>query len=163
ALMNQGVHLVDLALWLLGDVEEVYAHVGLLAHENIEVEDTVTATARLQSGAQLNFQTSTAAFGNLPIRMNIMGDKGSVVTESERIVHFFSESDLELPEFETADQQLDQLLDFISAVRDERPPLATANEARSAVAFIEAAYESGRTGRPVRPIADLPVTQGRTN
>lgn len=163
ALMNQGVHLVDLALWLLGDVEEVYAHVGLLAHQNIEVEDTVTATARLQSGAQLNFQACTGAFGNLPIRMNIMGDKGSVVTEAERIVHFFSDSGLELPTFETVDQQLNQLINFISAVRDEQPPLVTATEARNAVAFIEAVYESGRTGRPVRPIEDLPRSKARTS
>src|SRR5699024_12864633 len=91
ALMNQGVHLVDLALWLLEDGDEVYAHTGLLAHEKIEVEDTVTVTARFQTGAQLNFHASTAASGRLPIRMNIMGDKGSIVTESERIVHFFSE------------------------------------------------------------------------
>ena len=54
ALMNQGVHLVDLTLWLLGEVEELYAYTGLLAHERIEVEDTVTAAARLRSGTQLD-------------------------------------------------------------------------------------------------------------
>ena len=84
--------------------------------------------------------------------MNIMGDKGSIVTESERIVHFFSESNLELPTFEAVDQQLNQLLDFISAIRNGHPPLATSDQARNAVAFIEAVYESGRTGRPTQPL-----------
>ncbi|WP_193105864.1 Gfo/Idh/MocA family protein [Brachybacterium sp. FME24] len=156
ALMNQGVHLVDLALWLLGDVEELFAFTGLLAHERIEVEDTVTATARLRSGAQLTFQATTAAYGKLPIRVSLMGDAGSIVTESERVIHFHSRDGLELPEFEAVDIMLEQHLDFVDAVQNEHAPLVTSADARAAVAFIEAVYESGRTGKPVRP-AELPV------
>ena len=153
ALMNQGVHLVDLTLWLLGDVEELYAHTGLLAHERIEVEDTVTATARLCSGAQLTFQATTAAFGDLPIRMNLMGDAGSIVTERERVVHFHSRDDLKLPEFKPVDIMLTQITDFAQAIRTGGKPLVSSAEARAAVAFIEAVYESGRTGKPVQPAA----------
>src|SRR5699024_2535496 len=116
ALMNQGVHLVDLPLWLLGDVEELFAFTGLLAHERIEVEDTVTATARLRNGAQLTFQATTAAYGKLPIRVSLMGDAGSIVTESERVIHFHSRDGLELPEFEPVDIMLAQHLDFVDAV-----------------------------------------------
>src|SRR5215813_4759697 len=43
ALMNQGVLTIDLLLWLLGDVERVYART-LTAVHTIEVEDTVVAT-----------------------------------------------------------------------------------------------------------------------
>jgi UDP-N-acetyl-2-amino-2-deoxyglucuronate dehydrogenase len=156
ALMNQGVHLVDLTLWLLGEVEELYAHTGLLAHERIEVEDTVTVTARLRSGAQLTFQATTAAFGDLPIRMNLMGDAGSIVTERERVVHFFSRDDFELPAFEPVDIMLTQVTDFVRAIQAGGRPLVSSAEARAAVAFIEAVYESGRTGKPVRP-AELPT------
>ena len=156
ALMNQGVHLVDLTLWLLGEVEELYAHTGLLAHERIEVEDTVTVTARLRSGTQLTFQATTAAFGDLPIRMNLMGDAGSIVTERERVVHFFSRDDLELPAFEPVDIMLTQVTDFVRAIQTGGEPLVSSAEARAAVAFIEAVYESGRTGKPVRP-AELPA------
>lgn len=156
ALMNQGVHLVDLTLWLLGEVEELFAHTGLLAHERIEVEDTVTVTARLLSGAQLTFQATTAAYGNLPIRMNLMGDAGSIVTEHERVVHMHSRDGLELPEFTPRDILREGLIDFVTAVQQGTAPLISSAEARAAVAFIEAVYESGRTGRPVRPAA-LPV------
>lgn len=156
ALMNQGVHLVDLTLWLLGEVEELYAHTGLLAHERIEVEDTVTVTARLRSGAQLTFQATTSAFGDLPIRMNLMGDAGSIVTERERVVHFHSRDDLELPTFEPVDIMLTQMTDFVRAITTGGEPLVSSAEARAAVAFIEAVYESGRTGKPVRP-AELPA------
>ncbi|HIY23101.1 MAG TPA: Gfo/Idh/MocA family oxidoreductase [Candidatus Brachybacterium merdigallinarum] len=156
ALMNQGVHLVDLTLWLLGEVEELFAYTGLLAHERIEVEDTVTATARLASGAQLTFQATTAAFGDLPIRMSLMGDAGSIVTESERVVHFHARDGWELPEFEAVDIMLEQHLDFVRAVETGGSPLVSSAEARAAVAFIEAVYASGRTGKPVRP-ASLPA------
>lgn len=168
ALMNQGVHLVDLALWLLGDVEELYAHTGQLAHERIEVEDTVTITARLRSGALLTFLATTAAHAPPPIRMAIMGDRGSVVTLDEQITHFATVDGPQDVEFapregeearhsEVEHQQRLQLLDFLAALRGEKPPLVTAEQARNALAFIEAVYESGRTGRPVRPAAADPL------
>lgn len=165
ALMNQGVHLVDLALWLLGDVEEVYAHTGLLAHERIEVEDTVTITARLKSGAFMTFLATTAAHSPPQIRVNIMGDRGTIVTVKEEITHFHTidgpqEAEVELPELEdgvTENEYIQrrQLDDFVAAVRNGTPALITPEQARNAVAFIEAVYESGRTGQPVRP-APLP-------
>ena len=151
ALMNQGVHLVDLALWLLGDVEEVYAHSGLLAHERIEVEDTITITARFTSGAMLTFLATTTAYGNLPLRVAVMGDGGAAVTLSEKFTHLVTRDEAEIPEFEPVDQQLAQLTDFVTAVSTGTAPLVRSHEARAAVAFIEAAYASARTGQPVRP------------
>lgn len=154
ALMNQGVHMVDLALWLLGDVEEVYAHAGLLAHRGIEVEDTITITAKLESGALLSFLATTAAYGDLPIRMSIMGDRGSIVTEDEQIVSHRCAHSNEIPDLKPLDwdgQAMAQLADFAEAVRTGGLPLTTAAEARAAVAFVQAAYESARTGLPVKP------------
>ena len=49
ALMNQGVHTLDL-LWLLGDVKNVYAKTVTALHD-IEVEDTVVATLEFENGA----------------------------------------------------------------------------------------------------------------
>ncbi|WP_169738863.1 Gfo/Idh/MocA family protein [Jiangella gansuensis] len=151
ALMNQGVHLVDLALWLLGDVDEVYAHSGLLAHERIEVEDAITITARLRSGALVTFLATTAAYDGLPLRVAITGDGGSAVTVSEKITHLVTRDGLDIPEFDAVDQPLAQLTDFVTAVEQGTPPLATSAQARAAVSFIEAAYTSARTGQPVKP------------
>ncbi len=151
ALMNQGVHMVDLILWLLGDVEEVHAYGGLLAHERIEVEDTIAITARFASGAVLTFLASTASYGDFPIRVAVMGDAGAAVTLDERFSHFRLESGTDLPDFEPVDVGLAGLDDFVNAVRGGRSPLITSREARAAVAFIEAAYESMRTGQPVTP------------
>ena len=50
ALINQGVHTVDLLLWLLGDVVRVQARTATLFHK-IEAEDTAVATLEFSSGA----------------------------------------------------------------------------------------------------------------
>ena len=153
ALMNQGVHLVDLALWLLGDVDEVYAYAGLLAHERIEVEDTIAITARLRGGALLTFLATTAAYDSRPIRYAVHGERGSVAVEAERLCHFVSASGAEPPPFHgpPVDLPAAQLTDFVAAVQTGGPPLVTGRQARSAVSFIEAAYRSADAGTPVRP------------
>lgn len=152
ALMNQGVHLVDMVLWLLGDVDEVYAHTGLLAHERIEVEDAVTITARSKTGALITFIATTAAHGSAPIRTAVFGTEASAVSESELITGFWSTGlEAPAPVAEPVDQPLAQLTDFVTAVQKGTTPLVTSTQARAAVAFIEAVYESGRTGKPVQP------------
>ncbi|RCS60087.1 Gfo/Idh/MocA family protein [Microbacterium sp. JB110] len=151
ALMNQGVHMVDLILWLLGDVEEVHAYGGLLAHERIEVEDTIAITARFASGSMLTFLASTTANGELPIRVAVMGDGGVAVTLDEQYAHFTTANGREVPDFEPNDVGMAGLNDFVAAVQNGHAPLVTSQQARAAVAFIEAAYDSMRTGKPVVP------------
>jgi len=51
ALMNQGIHAVDLLQWLVGLPEEVSAFFGTLVHPGVEAEDTVAAALRFPHGA----------------------------------------------------------------------------------------------------------------
>ena len=46
ALMNQGVHTVDLLVATMGRPVEVFAYTGTLAHERIEVEDVAVGVVR---------------------------------------------------------------------------------------------------------------------
>ena len=67
ALMNQGIHLVDLLLWLMGgDAEVVGASGGVVGHE-IEVEDCVVAALRFSGGARGTIVATTAAAPGFPI------------------------------------------------------------------------------------------------
>jgi UDP-N-acetyl-2-amino-2-deoxyglucuronate dehydrogenase len=90
ALMNQGVHTVDLLLWLLGTPVDVTAHTGLLAHERIEVEDTVAAVVRFESGALATLHATTAAYPGLSVRLQVLGDAGSAVIDDDRLRYFHS-------------------------------------------------------------------------
>ena len=88
ALMNQGIHSVDLLLSILGRPVEVSGHVARLAHERIEVEDSVVATIRFESGAAAVLHATTAAYPGLSTRLQLMGSLGSAVIEDDELVYF---------------------------------------------------------------------------
>ena len=83
ALMNQGVHTVDLLVAALGRPVEVFAYTDTLAHERIEVEDVAVGVVRFASGALGVLHGSTAAYPGLSARLQVHGDKGSVVIEND--------------------------------------------------------------------------------
>ena len=90
ALMNQGVHTVDLLVAALGQPVEAFAYTDTLAHERIEVEDVAVGVVRFASGALGVLHASTAAYPGLSTRLQVHGDKGSVVIDSDEFafVHF---------------------------------------------------------------------------
>ena len=59
-LMNQGIHLADLAVWLFGAVRRVGAFAMTRLHE-IEVEDTVSVALEFHSGALGTIAGTTAS------------------------------------------------------------------------------------------------------
>jgi predicted dehydrogenase len=165
ALMNQGIHAVDLLLWMMGEPVEVQAYAGRLAHERIDVEDTVAATVRFASGAIGTITATTAAYPGLPVRLAVHGDRGSAVIEREDLAYFHSAADArpgdrfdhnqavpfggEGGQASIDEAHRDQYLDFIAAVRDGRAPLVGTAEARRALQVVLGVYESARTGAPV--------------
>jgi predicted dehydrogenase len=88
AVMNQGVHTVDLLLWFLGRPIEISAKTALLAHENIEVEDTAVATLTFESGALAVLHSTTAAYPGLTVRLQVMGTRGSAVIDNDHLAYF---------------------------------------------------------------------------
>jgi predicted dehydrogenase len=168
ALMNQGVHTVDLLLWLLGDVRRVYART-LAALHAIEVEDTAVAVLELASGAVATLEATTAAWPGYDRWVSITGTLGTVVVEQSRVTRW----DLREPALEgaaggaaaiagdvalasarthlVADASGHQRVfeDFVSALDAGRPPRVDGREGRRSVALIEAIYASSRSGQPV--------------
>ncbi|MEG2377928.1 MAG: Gfo/Idh/MocA family oxidoreductase, partial [Clostridia bacterium] len=61
ALMNQGVHGVDLLHWLVGDVKSVYAICRTLAHD-IKVEDAAIAVLEFENGAIGTIRGTTCVY-----------------------------------------------------------------------------------------------------
>lgn len=174
ALMNQGVHLVDLLLWLMGDeVAEVQARADTLAH-TIEVEDVVTAALRFTSGALGTIAATTAVAPGFPHRVEIYGTQGGMQIEGEAVVRWETtqtptEGAPAGPRVTTSGSgQQDAgpgadprnitmsghariIDDFAAAIRERRAPLVTGEDARRALSVVLAVYQSAREGRPVRP------------
>ncbi|HEX4356315.1 MAG TPA: Gfo/Idh/MocA family oxidoreductase [Pseudonocardia sp.] len=88
ALMNQGIHTIDLLVWLLGEPVEVFGATGCLAHRGIEVEDTAVATIRFAGGALGVVHGTTAAYPGLTARLQVHGDRGSAVIDNDELAYF---------------------------------------------------------------------------
>ena len=156
ALINQGVHTVDLLLWLLGDVARVKASTATLLHK-IEVEDTATAILEFASGAVGVFHATTAAYPGYPRRVEITGTEGTVVLEHDRIIAVnlrdASSAAIEPAAFDenqsassatVSDFRGHQAVieDFVQAIQQNRAPACDGFEGRRSVALIEAIYRA---------------------
>ncbi|MDX3108655.1 Gfo/Idh/MocA family protein [Nonomuraea angiospora] len=137
ALMTLGVHALDLLLWLLGDPVEAQAQAGCLAHERIEVEDTIVGSIRFASGAIAGITATTAAYPGLPPRVAVFGDRGTVVIPVD-------------PDERAAVRA--QYHDFVAAMANGRKPLVDTDAGLRVLATVLALYESARTGKAV-PVA----------
>jgi len=84
ALMNQGIHLVDLLLWYMGDPVEILARGGTLRRD-IEVEDCVGALLRFANGATATLLATTAAAPGFPHTLAVYGDRGGIEVEGESL------------------------------------------------------------------------------
>lgn len=86
ALMNQGIHSVDLLQWYMGPVESVQSVAGNIKHKNIEVEDTIVSTLKFANGAFGTIECSTAIFPGALKRIEVMGTEGTAVLEESNLI-----------------------------------------------------------------------------
>ncbi len=84
-LMNQGIHILDLLVWYMGDPVDIAARAGTL-HRNIEVEDVAAATLRFPNGAVATIAATTTAEPGFAHRLEIYGTKGGIQIEGEQIL-----------------------------------------------------------------------------
>ncbi|OUM95703.1 MAG: oxidoreductase [Thermobacillus sp. ZCTH02-B1] len=173
-LIDIGVHMLDLTLYLMGNPKPVsvygatYAEFG--PHRRgigdwgtpdwngyYDVEDLATALIKLDNGATLSLEVSWAAnaagltdkpFVHLmgtEAGIGIIGDRGVIVRQSEAGV--VEEA------LEPLDGEEDRVLlsrHFIECVREGKEPIAPALSGYVNNRILSAIYESSRTGREVQ-------------
>ncbi|UBQ03287.1 Gfo/Idh/MocA family protein [Curtobacterium sp. TXMA1] len=122
AVMNQGVHTVDLLVWALGRPEEISAQVGLLAHDRIEVEDTAVATVRFRNGALGVIHCTTAAYPGLSARYAVYGTHGSAIVDDDRLAYFHVAPDATTLESASTTANATAVADAVDQKHDVVPP-----------------------------------------
>ena len=163
ALMNQGVHTVDLLLWLLGPVRRVFARTAARLHA-IEVEDTAVAVLEFASGALGTLEAATSAYPGYSRRLELTGSNGTLILDGD-----------DLTGIDLRDAQADErptqpagvtasaaspvvgdptphvrvFEDFIGAVARRAAPCCDGPGGRQSVTLIEAIYQSARSNGPV--------------
>ena len=165
--MNQGIHAIDLLVWLAGEVTQVSGKVQTRLH-NIEVEDNAVAWLEFANGGLGVIQGSTACYPGESKRVEIKGEKGSVTLVDDTPV---------LWDFETAAPEDDevqklrdgatigggasdpraisieghraQYADFVAAIQEKRQPAIPGREGRRAVQVIRAIYDSSAQNQTI--------------
>jgi len=170
AIMNQSVHAIDLLQWIAGPIQRVSAYAASRIHAKIEVEDTLSASVRFENGAFGSIVGTTAMFPGNPVRIEIGGENGTVVSEAGLKVYKFRDerpADKELLErvnataanlvkgaATAADIGLDlhsrNIASILASWEAGEEAETSGAEGRKSVSIINALYESARNdGAPI--------------
>ena len=163
ALINQAVHQVDVLLWFVGPVRELFSMWQLGAVHKIESEDVITTMMHYANGATGVIQASTAFWPGYSERLEIHGSKGTAVITGDKLTAWDVKDDegepaplakdvasgasdpmaISLEPFER------QFLDFGEACKTGRAPLVSGEEGYRALEFVIGCYESCRRGEKI--------------
>jgi len=163
ALINQGIHQVDLLRWLAGPVRRVFGTWKIGGLHAIESEDSISAVLQYESGAAGVIQASTALWPGLPERLELHGTRGTAIVTGDRLTTWAVRDDRGEPPpvaGEAASGASDplaisvdsferQFRDFADAVSNGRRPVVAGEDGLAALELVDAIYQSCRTGQPV--------------
>jgi UDP-N-acetyl-2-amino-2-deoxyglucuronate dehydrogenase len=158
-LMNQGIHLVDLLVWYMGDPVEARAYAATL-QRRIEVEDTLAASLRFANGALATITATTTAAPGFPHRLEIYGTRGGIQVEGEAAGRWTVAGEPAVvgvppltgaavdagmgadPRRIAPTGHIAIVRDMVEAVREGRPPLVDGQEGRRSLAAILSIYRA---------------------
>jgi UDP-N-acetyl-2-amino-2-deoxyglucuronate dehydrogenase len=163
ALITQAIHQVDLLLYLVGSVRQVFGHWQLGALHKIESEDNLSALLQFSGGATGVIQAATALWPGYSERLEIHGSKGTSIITGDKLttwdVQDDSGEDVPIvsvvasgasdPMAISAAPFERQLLDFGRACQTGVLPLVSGEDGYRALQLVTSIYESCREGQPV--------------
>ncbi len=163
ALINQGIHQVDVLLFLVGPVKQVFGYWQLGALHKIESEDCVSALLSYSSGATGVIQASTAFWPGYSERLEIHGTKGSAIVTGDKLTAWDvqGESNDAISAAGTVASGASdpmaistltlerQFLDFGEACKTGRAPAVSGADGFRALQVVTAIYESCNQGREI--------------
>ncbi|MFD0713834.1 Gfo/Idh/MocA family protein [Paenibacillus sp. GCM10027626] len=154
ALMNQGIHSIDLLLWFAGEVGSVFGKLATQTHR-MEAEDLGLAIVQFKNGAFGTIMASTSIQPGFAASINLYGERGTIKLEGSSIVHWTvpdrpepswihtgSYGGVTDPRSIVSDYHQSQLLDVIAAIETGIEPLVTGEDGLRAVQLVEAIYKS---------------------
>jgi UDP-N-acetyl-2-amino-2-deoxyglucuronate dehydrogenase len=166
AIMNQGIHYIDLLLWMLGNPVKVFGWAENLAHRSLEVEDCANAVVKFENGAHGVIQGTTCTYQGHPHRLEIHGTRGNVIITGDEMQLWEVEgeatesnptagqlggsADPKLGMLgEAVQAHAEQIGDLLAALEEGRQPKLNGQEARRAVELILAIYRASETDQVV--------------
>ncbi|QNT78479.1 Gfo/Idh/MocA family protein [Entomobacter blattae] len=179
-LVNQLPHQLDMLLWYMGDIEELYGTWANLNHPYIEVDDTALAIIKFKNGALGNILASNSQNPALYGKVHVFGKKGASVGVQTDGGNMFiagmnplkeaAFNDLwtipgeetNLAKWKEEDQahfdSIDpsyyfhqkQIADFVEAIEHDRRPIVDGHDGRKVVELFTAIYRCQKENRPLK-------------
>lgn len=179
-LVNQAPHQLDILLWYMGDIDEVYGQWKNLNHPYIEVEDTALAIIKFKNGALGNIIVSNSQKPGIYTKIHVHGQNGaSVGVQTDGGAMFIAGmtgigeppvndiwsvpgEDTMLERWRKKDanffSSIDpmtyymrcQIEDFLTSIKDNKVPAVTGEFGRKTVELFTAIYLSTRQNTPVK-------------
>ncbi|WP_405048831.1 Gfo/Idh/MocA family protein [Saccharolobus sp.] len=167
-LTNQGIHTIDLMIWLNGDVTEVSGFIGNITHDGIEVEDTAVAAIKYRNGA---FGTISQTVSMKPTnyqyrKIRVHGSDGFVEITDDKITTVAIEGKEELKNVtnykeETITQwgDLHKALfkDFLKSLLQGNDFPVNGKEGMKSLELIKAIYLSSYSGQIIKLPLDINI------
>jgi len=179
-LVNQSPHQLDILLWYMGEIDEVYGVWRNLNHPYIEVDDTAAAIVKFKSGAIGNILVSNSQKPGLYGKVHIHGRNGASVGvqtdggamfiagrtgiaeppvndlwtvpgEEDLLKKWIAEDTETFSRFDPTVRFMQlQIEDFLNALKEGREPAVTGEDGRRTVELFTAIYRSSRDNLPVK-------------
>jgi predicted dehydrogenase len=179
-LVNQAPHQLDILLWLMGEIDEVYGLWRNLNHPYIEVEDTALAIIKFKSGAIGNIIVSNSEKPGIYGKVHVHGENGasvgvqtdggamfiagmsgileppvndiwSVPGEEKMLEQWKAEDSAHFNNIDPMVYYMErQIEDFLKAIENNTEPLVTGMDGRRTVELFTAIYRSTRDNKPVK-------------
>lgn len=164
ALVSQAIHQVDLLLYLIGSVDEVFGFWKLGGLHKIEAEDTLSAVLNYSSGALGVIQATTSLWPGYPERVEIHGTKGTAIITGDQLTTWDVQGDsgenvplakqaasgasdpmaISVAPFER------QLKNFGESCMAGKAPVCSGLEGYRALQLVRSIYDSCTEGKKVR-------------
>ena len=169
-LIDIGVHILDLSLWLMGHPKpisasgvtyqkfgkrgDVVGFMGQWDYTKFTVEDFASALIRFDNGATIMLESSFCA--NIPkdlFSTQILGTNGGAETDPFRIVQEKHKSVNVLePTIPNRNNNMyhAEIKDFVACVKEGREPLVTGEHGLMVAQIMDAIYQSSELGHEVK-------------
>ncbi len=156
ALMNQGIHGVDMIAWMMGGIKSVDAQCERM-HWDIDVEDTAVIRVKYNNGAMGVIECCTTAYPGLDSIFAVSGTEGAIVFGDKGFYIWELKDETKLQPEVTGSMggknckystdnygHIMHIEDMARAVLYDRDPAITGEEAMQSVKMILGIYESSK-------------------
>lgn len=160
-LMDQGMHLIDLCRWFLGEFGEAFGFLTTSYWDMAPLEDNAFALLRTQKGQIASIHASWTQWKN-QFTFEIFGKNGYIIVDglggsygTERAIlgrrAFLEPFKEEIIEYRGEDRSWhEEWQEFVSSIREDREPSGSGNDGLQALKLVYAIYESARRSSAVK-------------